>query len=81
VVAAERPAWHWDEQAALRAELADQAEATAVVTAALRAELARLEREKAELEESRAFWQGRAEAAEERARLVTVALSRLLRRL
>lgn len=75
----EQPAWHWDEQAALRAELAEQAESAAVVTAALRAEVARLEREKAELEQSRAFWQDKAERAEERARLVTLALSRVLR--
>lgn len=38
----ERPAWHWDEQQALREELAAQAETATLIEAALRAEIAEL---------------------------------------
>lgn len=48
------PGWHWDEQRALREELAD-------VTLAAVDERARLERELA-------YWRARAERAEERER-------------
>lgn len=75
-----RPTWHWDEQAALRAELADQAEAAATVAAALRAEVDRLEKEKTELVENVAFWRRRADDATERERLLRLALARAMRR-
>jgi hypothetical protein len=75
-----RPTWHWDEQAALRAELADQTETAATVAAALRAEVARLEAEKAELLSNVEFWQRQAAAAEEREQLLKLALARALRR-
>lgn len=57
-MAAESPGWHWDEQAALRAELAEQCETAAVIEAALHAEIARLEGENAELREALAIIQG-----------------------
>lgn len=50
----DRPAWHWDEQAALRDELAEQAEAAA--------------RDRAQLEAELAAWKARAERAEQRVR-------------
>jgi hypothetical protein len=75
-----RPAWHWDEQAALRAELADQAEAAATVAAALRAEVERLEREKSELADNVNFWRKQAEDAADRERLLRLALARQMRK-
>lgn len=78
-MADERPTWHWDEQAALRAELADQTEAAAFVAAALRAEVERLEREKSELVDNVNFWRKQAEDATERERLLRLALARQLR--
>lgn len=75
-----RPTWHWDEQAALRAELADQAEAAATVAAALRAEVERLEREKSELLDSLNFWRQQAEEAAARERLLRLALARQMRK-
>lgn len=77
---AREPAWHWDEQAALRAELAEQAETAATITAALKAEVARLEGEKAELLTNIDFWRRQAELAQEREKLVRLALARALRR-
>ena len=74
-----RPTWHWDEQAALRAELADQAESAATVAAALRAEVERLEAEKNELADNVNFWRKQAEDAAERERLLRLALARQLR--
>lgn len=74
-----RPTWHWDEQAALRAELAEQTEAAAAITAALRAEVARLEGEKTELVSNVEFWRKQAEDAAERERLLRLALARQLR--
>lgn len=50
----ERPGWHWDEQRALREELADQAAAAAD--------------ERVALERERDYWRARAELAEERER-------------
>jgi len=73
------PAWHWDEQAALRAELAAQAEAAAAIAAALLAEVERLEAEKTELVDNVNFWRKQAEDAAERERLLRLALARQLR--
>ncbi len=70
---ASRPNWHWDEQAALRAELAEQAEAAAADVAALQAEVARLE-------EAIAFWQTYARAAGQRERKLRASLVRAIRR-
>lgn len=49
-----QPTWHWDEQAALRAELAEQTEAAA-------AEIARLRAETSALAKTVAFWRGQAQ--------------------
>ena len=73
------PTWHWDEMAAMRAELADAVEIAATVEAALRAEVQRLEREKRELAASVSFWQEQAARAEERTTVATQALARALR--
>lgn len=75
----ERRAWHWEEVRALRDELAALEETHATVTAALRAEVERLEREKAEAVGQVAFWQGQTERAEQRELIATKALARLLR--
>lgn len=72
---ASQPTWHWDEQAALRAELADQAEVAAELAAALRAEVARLEAEAGQLRDNVEFWRGRADAFAERARQLRRALA------
>lgn len=55
-----RPRWHWDEMAAMRAELADAVEAAARVEATLRAQIEQLERDKAELLAALRLWQQRA---------------------
>lgn len=65
--------WHWDEQAALRAELADQTETTAAIVAAQRAEITRLE---ADLE----FWRQQAAGARRREEMLRLQLSRLVQR-
>jgi len=75
----DRPAWHWDEVRALRDELAAQTETAAAIAAALRAEVARLEREKEGLLAELASAQARAQVQGERAQLATEALARLMR--
>lgn len=77
----DRPPWHWDEVRALREELAEQQELAATVTAALRAEVERLERDKTEAVAQVAFWQRQTESAEQRELIATRALARLLRTL
>jgi Tfp pilus assembly protein PilO len=69
----ERPAWHWDEQQALREELAAQSETAAVIEAALRAEIAELTAKVDSLERqlsltSRALCRALSPASVERAR-------------
>jgi voltage-gated sodium channel len=70
-----------EELRALREELAEQQELAATVTAALRAEVERLERDKQEAIGQVAFWQRQTESAEQRELIATRALARLLRTL
>lgn len=65
--------WHWDEQAALRAELAAQTETAGHLIAAQRAQIKRLE---ADLE----FWREQAAGSRRREEMLRLQLSRLVQR-